>query len=267
MPTHEDHGGRAGKYNKEYKTWKGMFARCYDPTQVGYHRYGGRGIKVCPEWTGTGGFTRFLEHIGPCPSPKLSVDRINNDDDYKIGNVRWATDAEQNSNRSNNHKLTYNGETLTVMEWARRTGLNEQTLHERIRREWSIEDVLTAPLGTRKNNFIKITHAGETLTFSEWADKLKVPLSLIRSRYYRDLSVGEILAPRKPRSEVMRATKSNVMLTHDGKTMCVTDWALHLGISRKTLDKRLLMGWTLERALSASVSASHSKNSNARKPK
>jgi hypothetical protein len=64
--------------------------------------------------------------------------------------------------------------------------------------------------------------------------------------------------------EQMRNTSRNVFLTHNNKTMCVADWAIHLGISRKTLDKRLVMGWSIERALSSSVSTTHAKNSSKR---
>ncbi|WP_375194656.1 hypothetical protein [Sphingobium sp.] len=42
---------------------------------------------------------------------------------------------------------------------------------------------------------------------------------------------------------------SNVMLTHDGKTMTQKDWALHLGMSKNAVSERLRKGWSIEAAL------------------
>jgi len=89
--------------NPEYKAWYDMNRRCYDLTCRDYERYGGRGITVCEQWRvgflGVLGFLAFLSHIGERPSPKHSVDRINNERGYEPGNVRWATAKEQANNR------------------------------------------------------------------------------------------------------------------------------------------------------------------------
>lgn len=81
----------------EYKTWARMKNRCFNVGGPDYPNYGGRGITVCEEWRSD--FMAFFNHVGPRPTPKHSIDRIDNDKGYEPGNVRWATVAEQNLNR------------------------------------------------------------------------------------------------------------------------------------------------------------------------
>jgi hypothetical protein len=46
-----------------------------------------------------------------------------------------------------------------------------------------------------------------------------------------------------------RNRRSNVLMTHEGRTMVATDWAIKLGIDPGSLRDRLKAGWTLEKAL------------------
>jgi hypothetical protein len=84
---------------KEYAVWNTMVERCRNPKKDSYRYYGGRGIRVAPEWVGREGFTRFWAHIGSTYQPGLTLDRIDNDGDYKPGNVKWSTPREQALNR------------------------------------------------------------------------------------------------------------------------------------------------------------------------
>ena len=95
MKTIHGHAAR-GRKTTEYTIWESMRARCNTPTNRAYHHYGGRGIKLCERWQDS--FEAFLADMGPRPSKRHSVDRIDNNGDYEPGNCKWATRAEQLAN-------------------------------------------------------------------------------------------------------------------------------------------------------------------------
>ena len=80
-----------------YKIWLGMHERCSKPRCKEYQHYGGRGIRVAKRWHGPSGFWHFVSDMGERPAG-TSLDRIDNDGDYKPKNCRWATSTEQNRN-------------------------------------------------------------------------------------------------------------------------------------------------------------------------
>jgi hypothetical protein len=146
----EDLAGRrfgpdAAVRRPEYRVYMGMLDRCRNPNNKHYHRYGGRGIKVCDKWQK--GFWFFYEDVGSRPSPGHSLDRYpNNDGNYEPGNVRWATPKEQQRNRRVNHVIEFRGERKTLAEWAEVTGLDKRSLRSRIvQLGWGIEQALTTP--------------------------------------------------------------------------------------------------------------------------
>lgn len=130
--------------NKErlYSIWKRMKDRCNNPNHKYFSYYGGRGITVCDEWQKN--FPAFYEWaIQNGYDDSLTIDRIDSNGNYDPCNCRWVTRHEQMLNTRRNHYLTYNGETLTVNEWAEKFGIKQNTLLYRIRRGWSVERALT----------------------------------------------------------------------------------------------------------------------------
>lgn len=127
----------------EYRVWKNILTRCTNPRRHNAHCYALRGIAVCARWRDS--FEAFLEDVGPRPSARHSIDRIDNDRGYEPGNVRWVTPAEQSRNTRRNKRLTLNGRTMCAADWAKELRISPFTLYDRIRKGWSDERVLTAP--------------------------------------------------------------------------------------------------------------------------
>lgn len=123
-----------------YRIWSQMWQRCTNPKNKKYHLYGGRGITVCQAWEE---FSAFAYVMGPRPSPAHTLDRIDSNGNYEPGNVRWATQREQQNNRRDNRKFTVHGETLTLAEMGRRYGVNASLIGQRIDRDgMSIEEAI-----------------------------------------------------------------------------------------------------------------------------
>ena len=122
-----------------------MLQRCGDPKVTEWKNYGGRGITVCERWRES--FEAFLSDMGPRPSTKHSIDRIDNNGPYAPGNCRWATRVEQGANRRNNRNVVYQGETIPLAEWARRTGGNLTTIYQRMRSGLSLQEAVDVPPG------------------------------------------------------------------------------------------------------------------------
>lgn len=130
-----------------YPTWAGMMSRCYTTTDSGFHRYGGRGIIVCDRWHS---LLAFIEDMGERPSPKHSIDRINNDGNYGPDNCRWATKLEQAENRHTTVLHTLNGESHSVADWARQYDVPRHRIYQRLKYGWTLLDALTRPSRTSR---------------------------------------------------------------------------------------------------------------------
>lgn len=120
-----------------HNVWMGMIQRCTDKNSPSYKNYGGRGIKVCARWQD---FIKFQEDMGADWKKGLTLERIDNDGDYKPLNCRWATRAEQARNKRNNVKLK--GE--TAAEACRRLGMNHGAVSLRLKNGWPEKDAFNA---------------------------------------------------------------------------------------------------------------------------
>jgi hypothetical protein len=127
----------------EHQAWRSMKHRCLNPRAQKYADYGGRGIRVCARWAAS--FSAFFTDVGPRPTSRHSLGRIDNDGNYEPGNVRWETLEEQRGNSRQNRVVEAFGRKQIVTAWAREVGISVITLRTRLRRGWSPEMALSTP--------------------------------------------------------------------------------------------------------------------------
>lgn len=113
---------------KPYAVWKTMHNRCRNKSHNRYHLYGGRGIKVCEEWSS---FDVFWADMGGTYKDGLTLDRINCNGNYCKENCRWVTQRTQQRNRSNNAVVNSVYGRMTIAELAEVSGIKYQTLESR----------------------------------------------------------------------------------------------------------------------------------------
>jgi len=174
----------------EYNIWRGVLKRCNNANTQSYHRYGGRGIKVCPEWLD---FKTFYTDMGPRPSDKHSIERKDNNKGYNKNNCIWATQDIQANNTRTNVNVTFKKTTRTVAQWAKILNIKYSTLLLRIKSSsFTTEEAL---FGFIKNNAqTLLTYKGKTQNINSWTKELGLSQTLISGRLRMGWSVDKTLS-------------------------------------------------------------------------
>jgi len=133
----------------EYKAWKQMKDRCFNPNNPRYSDWGGRGISMCDRWLNS---KHFLADMGSRPTAKHSLDRIDNNADYSPKNCKWSTKAEQDNNKRNNHLITIDDVTLTIAQWAKKMNISEQLIYGRLKLGWSEYRAVMTPVRYKRKS-------------------------------------------------------------------------------------------------------------------
>jgi hypothetical protein len=127
--------------NPMYGIWKGIRRRCGligTAENLASKAYLVRGIVMDDDLANS--FAAFVQEVGERPSPVHQVDRIDNNQGYVKGNLRWVTPKENANNRSDNIYIEIDGERKTLQQWCEHYGVNNKTVHGRFNRLF-IEDV------------------------------------------------------------------------------------------------------------------------------
>ena len=137
-------------HQRLHNIWLTMRQRCSKPNCSGWSKYGAKGIRVCDEW----------EHSFECfrdwayahgYDDTLTIDRIDPKGNYEPGNCRWVTQKVHQNNRSNNVKLTYQGETHSLVEWSEIRNIPWHILYDRHHRGWDVNRIFEQPIRKRGN--------------------------------------------------------------------------------------------------------------------
>jgi len=137
------HGNR---YHPLYSTWCNMKARCDNPQTPSYKNYGGRGITYDPAWSE---FPAFLHDVGEPPFEGASLDRIDNNGNYCVENVRWADRVTQRRNSRQIYPVEINGETKLLTDWCKVYGITIGGVHRRLEKGEDIVSAITRPKAAR----------------------------------------------------------------------------------------------------------------------
>ena len=133
----------------EHVCWLTMKARCGNPKQKAYKYYGGRGITVCDRWlhgeNGKSGFECFYEDMGPKPSPKHTIERLDNNAPYGPGNCEWRLWIEQNRNRRNTVMVDGPGGAVALADLVRDEAAYKLVHRRLFELRWPLAKALSTP--------------------------------------------------------------------------------------------------------------------------
>ena len=135
------------RHTKAYRIWCGIKGRCNNPNNPRYHRYGGRGIKMCKEWEENAGlFCEWLYANGyreDAEYGETTIERKDNDKGYSPDNCRIAPIKEQCNNRSTNIFIEHNGERKTLAQWRDQLGISQwKAYHYLVELKYTIQQLI-----------------------------------------------------------------------------------------------------------------------------
>lgn len=221
-------------HTRIYKIWKDMRQRCNNKNCRAYKHYGGRGIKVYPEWNDFINFFNWAMSNGY--EENLSIERKNVDGNYEPNNCCWIPMIEQHYNTRRTHYITHNGIRKTAKEWAVEYNINERLLYDRIQSGYSFEDALHGNLYNKRERIL--TYHGQTMNITEWAKTLGMNRSTLNSRLNRDdLTIEEAMKPVNPAGK---------FIPYNGEIHNIVEWSKITGIPKGVIADRLRRGWEIK---------------------
>lgn len=162
-----------GSKTRLYRIYHGMKDRCTNENTSYYRYYGARGISVCDEWCND--YIAFRDWaLANGYTDELTIDRIDCNGDYCPDNCRWVTMKVQQNNRTNNHLISYNGETHTISEWSEITGIRVGVINNRLKCGRSSGEALGKERITKKGSTPVLQYTIEGEFVKEWPSSADV---------------------------------------------------------------------------------------------
>ncbi len=233
-------------------------------------------VKIAPRWSK---FEAFLADMGPKPSPRHRLGRIDNRGNYEPRNVRWMTRTEQLRSRTNAVRLTYRGVTDTLPAWAERRKLPRKNIVNRLAYGWTVGQALGFQRPPRRVGSRPLKHQvsgglSRSKEYRSWRHMLRSGLSVHPP--WRQLA--PFLSDMGPcpakcqlgrldtatgyhptncrwmtRSEVTRLSRCARVLEHAGESHPIVVWSEKTGLSMAAIHGRLQRGWSVGEALGFSA--------------
>lgn len=174
-----------------HRIYQNMKTRCTNPNYDKYQYYGGKGVKVCPEWASSySAFKAWAEQAGY--QDDLTIERIDVNGDYTPENCCWVSWKGQANNRTSNRILTYRGKTQSMALWAEQYHVSQKTLWARLNAGWPVGRALREPTHSEFNS-ANITCDGVTKSVAEWSRDTGLKPTTITQRIKRGWSVHAAL--------------------------------------------------------------------------
>jgi len=125
-------------YPPEFLAWRNMVYRCTDPYHRCYPKYGGAGVRVHEPWLE---YTAFRRDMGSRPDGYVLA-RRDRKGDFTPDNCYWESRSRTRRLQASSIKLTYQGETRLLSDWAERTGISGQKIRMRLVIGWPVGQAL-----------------------------------------------------------------------------------------------------------------------------
>lgn len=171
---------------KLYKAWRNMKSRCLNRNSKDYPDYGGRGIRVCDDWSSS--YESFRDWaVSHGYSEELSIDRIDVNGDYCPDNCRWATQEQQSRNTRKNIHVEKDGFSGCLLDYCDSHGLNYHTVISRLNLGWPLDEAISSAERTNyRKKEIMLTYRGKTMNATAWCKELGIP----KTNLFRRLDKG-----------------------------------------------------------------------------